>query len=585
MNIDDNGRPDGGSTRETSRTDPFRERIAENPTPALLWVAGMGALLLVELGRVARGLVHVGGVGRSVVGGIALAPSWVARNVIAVVGFPGALLAYVLTALLLLSIVATLLKWAVIPGSVIARLGIERGTDVDELLERGVITLGLAVVAALVVFTPVGAVVDAAIAVLRGGLESLGSLQTLTQRETVPNQGVRQPDGSWEGTFMGLSPAQAWGVRVLVIYLYAFVFLAWLWRGYTTYREHYRAADWTPIDDSIDRFRGHYWGLFGLAIVFCFVVMAIFAPSLGPVPAEANLYQPYEHEFEYLDEEADELVSIAHGTANIQTRSQGGENNVGLWSYDQFDRWHPFGTNQDGKDFFTFLVFGARTSLVIGLIAIGLGTGIALALSLVTAYYKGLVDFLTIITSDTIISIPAFLMVLLLSVLFQQANHPIAEVYDGGLLLALIFAGVYWPGLWRSIRGPSLQVAQQEWVDAAKSYGQTPLATMRMHMAPYVVSYIMIYASLLLGGIIIATAALSFLGLGINPPTPEWGRAVAEGRSYTSTTSWHISTVPGLLIVLVVTGFNALGDGIRDAIDPESDMGGGADTTAAGGGG
>ncbi len=577
-------RTDGGGTAETHRSGSFLERIAEDPRPALLWLVGLGVLVALESGRIARGLVHLGEASRSVLGGIALAPTWVAGNVIGAVGFYAALLAYVFTALLLLSIVAGVLKWAFIPVSVVAYLGIERGTGIDDLLEWVLLTLGLGTFAALAVFTPVGAVLDAVLDALRAGLESLGSVQTLTQRETIPNQGVRQPDGGWEDTFIGLSPAQAWGVRVLVIYLYSFVFVAWLWRGYTTYREHYRAAEWTPIDDSVDRFRGHYWGLFGLAVVFGFVVMAVFAPSLGPVPADANLYQPYEHEFEYLEEGTDELVSIAHGTANVQTRSQGGEDNVGLWSYDRFDRWHPFGTNQDGKDFFTFLVFGARTSLVIGIVAIGAGTAIALALSLVTAYYKGLVDFLTVVTSDTIISIPAFLMVLLLSVLFQEANHPIAGVYDGGLLLALIFAGVYWPGLWRSIRGPSLRVAEQEWVDAARSYGQTPLTTMRKHMAPYVVSYIMIYASLLLGGIIIATAALSFLGLGINPPTPEWGRAVADGRSYTGTTSWHISTVPGLLIVLVVTGFNALGDGIRDAIDPESDVGD-AGTTAAGGGG
>jgi peptide/nickel transport system permease protein len=228
-------------------------------------------------------------------------------------------------------------------------------------------------------------------------------------------------------------------------------------------------------------------------------------------------------------------------------------------------------------------VFGTRTSLVISLTAIGLATSIALGMSLITAYYKGVVDVLTVITSDTIISVPAFLMVLLLSVVFQEANHPIAAVYDGGLLLALIFAFVYWPGLWRSIRGPSLQVAEQEWVDAAKSYGQSPFQTMRKHMTPYIAGYIMIYASLLLGGIIIATAALSFLGLGVNPPTPEWGRMVSEGRSYISTQSWHIATIPGVFIVFVVMGFNALGDGIRDAIDPESDVGSGDAATTGGG--
>ena len=562
-----------------------RERIEANPRPALVWLVGAAVLVALELGRIVRGLLYIGGAVRFLVGGVVGVPSTVANNVAGALGYAAGAVAGMLTWLLLLAVVAVLVKWLFVPFSIVERLGIQRDSDVDEVLERGLVTAALAVVVALVLLTPVGAALEALLAALSGAAESLSGLQTLTQRDTIPNQGYRSPDGGgWEGTFLGLSPAWAWALRVFVIYAYAFVCFAWAWKGYDVFREHYREADWTPRDDSIDRFRTHYWGIFGLAMVFAFVVMAIFAPSLGPVSAEANLFQPYEHEFQYLDESG-EVQTTTHGTANIQTRSQGGQSNVGPMSYDEYGRWHPMGTNQDGKDLFTFLMFGARTSLVIGITAIGLGVSIALALSLVTAYYKGLVDILTIIASDTIISIPAFLLVLLLSVIFQEANHPIAEVYDGGLLLALIFALVYWPGLWRSIRGPSLQVAEQEWVDAAKSYGQTPGNTMRKHMAPYIVSYIMIYASLLLGGIIIATAALSFLGLGINPPTPEWGRAVAEGRNYVPTTSWHISTLPGVMIVFVVTGFNALGDGIRDAIDPESEVGGTADATAAGGGG
>lgn len=553
----------------------LRERIKANPQPALIWIAGLAVLLALELGRVARAIVHIGSLARGFLGGVAGVPSTVG----AAAGTVGA----AITALLLLAIAAILVKWLFVPVSLVDQLGLDTGEGRDELIERGLITAALAVVAALVVFTPVGAALEAAIGWLTGVLESAGTIQTLTQRDTIPNQGHRTPGGGWEGTFLGLSPAVAWAIRVFVIYAYSFVVVAWLWKGYKVFREHYREADWTPRDDSVDRFRSHYWGIFGLAMVFAFVVMAVFAPSLGPITAEANLYSPYEHEFQYL--EGGELQTTTQGDANLASRSQGGSDNIGLLTYDEYDRWHPAGTNQDGKDLFTFLMYGARTSLVIGITAIGLATAIAAALSMITAYYRGLVDVLTIVASDTIISIPAFLLILLLSVLFQEGNHPIAEIYNGGFLLALIFAGVYWPGLWRSIRGPSLQVAQEEWVDAAKSYGQSPGMTMRKHMSPYILTYIMIYASLLLGGIIIVTAALSFLGLGINPPTPEWGRAVNAGRSYVSTSSWHISTIPGIMIVLVVTGFNALGDGIRDAIDPESDVGdSGADAAATGGG-
>jgi peptide/nickel transport system permease protein len=102
-------------------------------------------------------------------------------------------------------------------------------------------------------------------------------------------------------------------------------------------------------------------------------------------------------------------------------------------------------------------------------------------------------------------------------------------------------------------------------------------------MLPYISGYVLVYGSMTLGGAIIAIAGLSFLGLGVNPPTPEWGRAVNAGQDYVTTSSWHISLIPGVLITLVVTAFNALGDGIRDAIDPESDSAGG-DGAGRGGG-
>jgi peptide/nickel transport system permease protein len=110
---------------------------------------------------------------------------------------------------------------------------------------------------------------------------------------------------------------------------------------------------------------------------------------------------------------------------------------------------------------------------------------------------------------------------------------------------------------------------------------------MRRHILPYSVGYLLVYASMNLGGIIIGTAGLSFLGLGISPPTPEWGRLVNVGQPLLTTLSWHIAVIPGVLIVIVVTGFNALGDGVRDAIDAETDIGneGEATTAASGAGG
>jgi peptide/nickel transport system permease protein len=579
------------SATTDNRERTLRERIAANPRPALVWLAGAAVLLLAELSRYVGGLISLGDAAVFAIGGLADSPSSVASNVGSTLdaavspafGLVAGSIAYWAMILLLLLLAAAIVKPLFVPVSLVDRLGIERSAGLEELLERALVAAGLGVFAGLFALTPLGGAIEAVIGTIAGLAESISQLPSLTSREFIPNQGYQNPDGSgWEGTFLGLSPAVAWAIRVVVVYVYAFVLLAWVWKGYDTFREHYREADWTPRDDTINRFRGHYWGLFGLAIVFAFVVMAVWAPVLGPATAQENIYSPYENEVQYVED--GEVKTTTHGAANIESRSQGGSQNVGPLSYDDYSRWAPLGTNQDGKDLMTQVVYGAQTSLTISLTGVGLGLLIALVMSLITAYYKGLVDLITIIASDTIISIPAFLLVLLVMVVFRQGEHPIMDIYNGGFLLALVFAGVYWPTLWRSIRGPSLQVAEEEWVDAAKSYGQSPLATMRKHMAPYVATYIMIYGSLLLGGVIIATAALSFLGLGINAPTPEWGRIVSQGRSYISTNSWHISTIPGVMIVFVVIGFNALGDGIRDAIDPESDVGEGTDAAATGGG-
>ncbi|WP_049922952.1 ABC transporter permease [Halopiger djelfimassiliensis] len=561
----------------------LRDRIAANPRPALVWVTGVVVLIALELGRAAGGVVRLGGAVRFLIEGIAAGPRWFEGVVTGSAGPAAGTIAFGIIAVLLLALTAVLLKWLVIPWSLVDRLDLEVSSELEDVIERALWTVVLGAVAAVLVATPVGGLIEAVIGVVTRGLDWVSSLPTLTSREVIPNQGYKTPDGSWEGTFLGLSPAVAWALRVAVVYAYAFVFLGWFWKGYEIFRTHYREADWTPRDDSVNRLRNHYWGMFGFIVVFAFVVMALWAPAVSPVTAEENLYSPYEHQIEYYDDGG--VQTITHGDANGNTSSDG-TNNVGLMSYDQYDRFHPAGTNQDGKDLFTFLAYGSQVSLVIGILATVLMAFVATALALITAYYKGVADLLTVVVSDSIISMPRLLVVLLLSVLFMEANHPLATIYDGGLLLALIFAATGWPFLWRAVRGPSLQVAEQEWIDAAKSYGQSPVTTMRKHMSPYIAGYMLIYASLSLGGVIIGVAALSFLGFGVQAPTPEWGRAVYEGRPYVSTVSWHIATIPGIMVVILVTGFNALGDGIRDAIDPQSEAGGNdAGAAATGGGG
>ena len=412
--------------------------------------------------------------------------------------------------------------------------------------------------------------VVAALETVEGAAESV---PTLLSRETIPNQGHWNGE-RWVDTFFGLSPAVSWGIRAALVYVYAFAWAGWAILGYRLYRRELRAVAWTPRDDMVDRLRTHTWGKFGLLVVFMFVVMAVFAPALGPTTVEENMRNSYSYEMQYWDGDAEEVRTTLVGDANLGSQSTGSNSRVMPMTYDEYGRFHPFGTLPTGRDLFTFIVAGSRISLIIGVLSVGLSALMAASLALTAAYYKGTIDLASVLLSDAIMAMPQLLLLIMLTTVL--ADTWIGELYSGAFVLALIFAFTGWTYMWRSLRGPALQVSERQWVDAARSFGQRPRTVMRKHMLPYITGYLLIYGSMTLGGAIIAIAGLSFLGLGVSPPTPEWGRAINLGQNYVTTGSWHISLVPGLLITVVVTGFNALGDGIRDAIDPQSDSAGGA---------
>ncbi|MCU4716660.1 ABC transporter permease [Halapricum hydrolyticum] len=427
----------------------------------------------------------------------------------------------------------------------------------------------------------------AVVGVLRDAGGFVDGLPTLFSREVIPNQGYQTgPNGPWEGTFLGLEPAYAWALRATLIFAYALFTAYWVFRGWLVYRDHYREADWTPTDDIVDNLSNHQWGKFGIFVLILFLTMAVFGSALGPTTVEQNIQSPYSERINYFNEDTGEVDQVFPGDANFNSKSKGSaEFNVGPMSYDDYGRFHPFGTLTNGRDLFTFMMGGARITMIVSALAIGGAALIAAVFSMFSAYYSGRVDLTILTTADGVVSIPRLLLLILVSAVF--ANHWIGNVLNGGFLLAIIFAFTTWPFLWRAVRGPALQVAQEEWILAAKSYGQQPRTIMRKHMFPYIVGYLLVYASMSTGGIIIGLAALSFLGngLGISPPTPAWGRAISMGQDYVSGPSWHISLLPGLMIVLLVTGLNALGDGIRDAIDPEAGGSAEGEEAAAGGGG
>jgi peptide/nickel transport system permease protein len=444
---------------------------------------------------------------------------------------------------------------------------------------------------------PVKGLADVLPAAIGGVVTGIGSVfadvgnafaevPTLLERQWIPNRGYHVPGEGWQGTFLGLEPAYAWLIRLTLIYVYAIVTAYWAWRGYMTFRRHYRYADWTPADDMIDRFRSHNWGRFGLVIVAAFLVMALFAPAVSPTTESQNMTNPYDTEnsmVKYYNENVGEVQEVTAGSANLASKSRGDRQNFGVWTYDKYGRFHPFGTLTTGKDLFTFMAFGARISLFIGLFASALAGGIALSLALLTSYYKGLVDLATVLTSDAFSAMPRLLVLIMLVTVLQ--DHWVSDIYSGAFLLAFLFGIWGWMGLWRAIRGPSFQIVENEWVTAAKGFGDRPWSIVKKHVAPYVIGYLLIYLSMSLGGYIIGAAGLSYLGLGVTAPTPELGRAIAGGQDLITTKSWHISVLPGVMITLLVLGFNALGDGIRDAIDPQSNSGDSSGEAAAAGGG
>lgn len=551
----------------------LRTRLHAAPRPATIWALGALLLVVLELGHIAAGLSAVGGVLATAVGG-----TWgFLTRPAAGGGSEGALAVAVLAggALFVGLIVA---KWT---RASLVRRGTDRLPSRSERLLDGAVLGG--VIAAVIAVALWSGAVDAVGGWLQAALGQVAELPTLTSHETIPNRGHRTGDGTWTGTFLGLSPAVAWGLRVLVVYGYVTAWLGWAWLGYLWYRRHYRRLEWTPRDNVVRRLRSHRWGQFGMVITVLFLTLALFAPSLSPTTAAQNLYEPFSHSIQYYDAATESVESIIVGNANLQSQSEGiPSSNVGPFTYDQFGRFHPFGTLTNGKDLFTFLAYGAQVSLVIGLMSVGLSALFATVFSLLSAYYRGLVDLVLVVTGDTIMGVPRLLMVILLTVVLS--NTWLAGLYNGGILLGLILALTGWPYLWRSFRGPSLQIAEEEWVDAARNYGQSATGIMRLHMLPYLVGYLIIYSSMVLGGVILAVAGLSFLGFGITAPTPEWGRAVNLGREFVASPSWHISLIPGVMVTLVVMGFNALGDALRDAVDPRTDAGTASETEARGGG-
>ena len=218
---------------------------------------------------------------------------------------------------------------------------------------------------------------------------------------------------------------------------------------------------------------------------------------------------------------------------------------------------HIFGTDIYGRDMFARVVYGTRYTLLIGLCAVALGITLGCIIGSIAGYFGGIVDAIIMRVMDTVVCIP--FMLLALSI--------VAALGPGlfNVLIALIVANI--PTYNRVIRSAMLTVVDSEYVEAARACGARDWSIIFHHILPNALGVIIVQATMTFGSMIISASTMSFLGMGIKPPTPEWGFMLSEGKNYMMYAP-HLVIFPGLAIVLTVLSLNLMGDGLRDALDP-----------------
>lgn len=266
------------------------------------------------------------------------------------------------------------------------------------------------------------------------------------------------------------------------------------------------------------RLRRHKPAMIGLGITIFIILVAIFAPVIAP------------NDF---------------ATQDLDRKTEAPSKDF------------PFGTDHIGRDVFSRIIYGSRIAIMVGLVVVLIEAGIGITLGLIAGYFGGRVDAFISGLTDTVWSFPP--MVLAIGI--------VAVIGPGLMNVVAAIAIVSWAPFSRITRAKVLSVKEMEYVEAGRAIGESDFSLLVRYILPNIIASNLVLATLTMPSALLTASALSFLGFGAQPPSPDWGAILSEGREYLRAAPW-ISTFPGLAILFTVLGFNFLGDGLRDAFDP-----------------
>lgn len=230
---------------------------------------------------------------------------------------------------------------------------------------------------------------------------------------------------------------------------------------------------------------------------------------------------------------------------------------------------HPFGVDELGRDILARVIYGARVSLEVACIATGVAVLIGTTIGLLAGYFRGWIDSLLARLMDVVLAFPILLLAIGLASACSLGKGCLGGVITPGqVTLIVVIALSSWPYIGRIVRGQVLSIREKEFIDAARSLGASNARIMAREILPNLVAPIIVYTSLVLPTNILYEAALSFLGVGVQPPTASWGQMIASASSYTS--AWWYMVFPGVALLLTVLAFNLVGDGLQDALNPRT---------------